>query len=65
VNGDGYPALFRKPFPGNPSGDLVWYIDSAAGEYWTDPSDFAFLKQLVKNALGRYHVYVPLVVRQH
>ena len=68
VNGDGFAGFFYKTaFGGQEAvpGDFTWYIDSVLSAYWTDPADFAFLKQLIYNVIGsRYHTYVPLVGRQ-
>ncbi|HNS51348.1 MAG TPA: carboxypeptidase regulatory-like domain-containing protein [Anaerolineae bacterium] len=55
VNGDGWSALFRKAF----DGDFIWYIDSVYSSYWTDPSDFAFLKQLIGNAMELTTADIP------
>ena len=55
VNGDGYTALFHKAT----GGDFTWYIDSVYSSYWADPSDFAFLKQLISNAIELNPVDIP------
>lgn len=55
VNGDGWAALFRKAF----DGDFIWFIDSVYSSYWTDPSDFAFLKQLIGNAIELTTADIP------
>jgi hypothetical protein len=64
VNGDGHASLFYKDtnFPLNErnstqqSGDFVWFIDTPASPYWSNPDDFAFLKQLLENAI--HHSFV-------
>lgn len=47
-NGDGFDDLLSKPL-GN--GRLTWFINSPFDGYWADPSDYALLKQVVKNSL--------------
>ena len=47
VNGEGYPAFFRKSI----DGDFIWFIDSVYSSYWADANDFAFLKQLINNSI--------------
>ncbi len=47
VNGEGWPAFFQKQLGGN----FIWYIDSVYSSYWSDPSDYAFLKQVIANSM--------------
>lgn len=49
-NGDGWAMYFYKGDYG--AGDFIWMIDSAYSSYWTDPSDYAFFKQTLENALN-------------
>ena len=59
VNGDGYTSLFHKiaNFPliqgGAPlsRGDLIWFIHSPFDSYWSNPGDYAYLKQVLNNAI--------------
>ena len=57
VNGENWPAFFRK----TTNGDFIWYIDSVYYSYWTDPSDFAFLKQLIFNSINAGGGDVPWI----
>ncbi len=50
-NGDGHTSYFYKTYPGG--GELVWFIHSARGSYWTDPSDFQLLQRIIGNAMPR------------
>jgi hypothetical protein len=63
VNGENWPTLFHlTTFPGQGAqqfGDLIWYIDSVYGYYWTDPNDYAFLKQVINNAINLTGADVP------
>ena len=53
VNGDGYNAFFYKgTYAEAAGGDFIWYIDSVYAGYWTDPSDYALLKQVIANSLN-------------
>ena len=59
INGDGYNSLFYKGanFPliegdaPQAVGDFVWFTSSSYTGYWTNPSDFTFLKQVLSNAI--------------
>ncbi len=59
VNGDGHDSFFYKGsnFPMvagsmlRAGGDLIWFINSAYADYWTNQPDFDVLKQIVANAL--------------
>jgi hypothetical protein len=48
-NGDGYPCLVTKPIG---EGWLVYFINSAFYDYWTNPSDHEVLRTILANALG-------------
>jgi molybdopterin-binding protein len=50
VNGDGWPMYFYKGDYGE--GDFMWMIDSAYASYWADPSDYAYFKQTMLNAIN-------------
>jgi subtilisin family serine protease len=50
VNGENWPAFFYKGDYG--AGDFIWLINSAYYYYWTDPSDYAYYKQALTNALN-------------
>jgi PKD domain len=50
VNGENWPAFFYKGDYG--AGDFIWLINSAYYYYWADPSDYAYLKQALTNALN-------------
>jgi len=47
-NGDGWPCLFSKRIA---DGIFSWFINSPRDVYWTDPDDFALLKQIIWNLL--------------
>ena len=47
INGENWPTFFRK----STDGDFIWYIDSVYSSYWSDPSDFALLKQIISNSV--------------
>jgi len=52
-NGDGFDNLFFKGsgFPGGGTGELVWLTNSPFAQYWSIPTDMAFLNQVVDNCL--------------
>ena len=50
LNGDGWPMYFYMGDYGD--GDFIWMIDSAYSYYWADPSDYAFFKQTLLNAIN-------------
>jgi hypothetical protein len=52
-NGDGFNSLFFKGsgFPGGGTGQLIWLTNSPFVDYWSIPSDMAFLTQVVSNCL--------------
>ena len=54
VNGDGQPCIVFKGsnFPGGGSGEFLWFINSAFGDYWGDAGDFAFLQQVIDNFIA-------------
>jgi hypothetical protein len=72
INGDGFPNYFYKAtdFPllneSNPlaTGDFIWFTNTPFSTYWTDPGDYAFIKQLLSNALqpGTLDLGEPLYV---
>ncbi len=47
VNGESWPAFFRKTTDGN----FIWYVDSVYSSYWMDANDYAFLKQVIQNSV--------------
>lgn len=49
VNGDGETALLKKKL-GN--GTLTWFVNDPNDDFWSNPSDYAVLKQIIENALG-------------
>lgn len=54
-NGNGYTSYFYKTYPGG--GDLVWFIHTAYGGYWSDRADLSLLEQMLANALLRPRRY--------
>ncbi|MBE0638106.1 MAG: hypothetical protein IH598_06290, partial [Bacteroidales bacterium] len=60
MNGDNWPNLFYKNgnWPGSKDnkakavGDLIWFTNTAADNYWSNPSDFTLLKQVIENCLS-------------
>lgn len=48
-NGLGVPALVRKPIG---AGSLVYFISDPYTYFWTAPSDYAVLRQILLNALN-------------
>ena len=59
INGEAWPTLFHKASFTETAGDLIWYIDSVYTSYWTAPSDFALLKQVIANSLGSAAPDIP------
>jgi hypothetical protein len=56
VNGDGFAVLLFKPLG---DGTLIWFMNSAAEGYWSNPTDYNIFSTIIANALDFGEVPPP------